>query len=259
MTDAPLPPAKLSPNGFYLVFAVLVAGAALAALSNPPAVLTFVFVCIAWVASVVFHEFGHAVVAYHAGDTSVRDKGYLSLDPLRYANWQTTLVLPLILLALGGIGFPGAAVYLREDLMRTRLGRSMASLAGPGGTLIVLLVIDLILAVMRTAGWANKALYPALAFLAFLQATALILNLLPIPGFDGYGVIRPFLPDSLRKSLKPVEGIAFLVLFLALMFFPPAGEALFGAAARLARSLGAPPEAMQAGLDQFLFWKRLAG
>ena len=248
-------PTGVSPHFFYLVFAVLVLGAGLVFLAEPPGIVSFAFVCVAWVLSVVIHEFGHALAAHHAGDTSVDEKGYLTLDPFLYANWMTTLVLPLVLLAAGGIGFPGAAVYLREDLMRTRLGRSMASLAGPGGTLCVLALIGIALTVMRSAGWWDKPLYPALAFLGFLQATALVLNLLPVPGFDGYGVIRPFLPDSLRTLLRPVEGIAFVAALVALMFLPQAAHLLFGSADSIARAMGVPLGAIQLGLNQFRFWE----
>ncbi|MFV4649204.1 site-2 protease family protein, partial [Mycobacterium tuberculosis] len=135
-------------------------------------------------------ESGHAFVAWRAGDTSVVGKGYLSLDPLKYTDLATTIIFPLIVLALGGIGFPGAAVYLRPDLMRSPMGRAMASLAGPAMTGAVLLLLGF---GMSLAGGA-PTLFQALGFLAFLQATALILNLLPVPGLDGYGVIRPFLP-----------------------------------------------------------------
>jgi Zn-dependent protease len=98
--------------------------------------LTFAFVAMTWVLSVGIHEFGHAFVAHKAGDTTIVDKGYLTLDPLKYSDLSTTLIFPLIALALGGIGFPGGAVYLREDLMRTKGWRSLASLAGPLGTLV---------------------------------------------------------------------------------------------------------------------------
>jgi Zn-dependent protease len=256
MTSPPAAkPTGVSPHFFYLVFAVLVLGAGLVFLTEPPGMVTFAFVCTAWVLSVVIHEFGHALAAHHAGDTSVDEKGYLTLDPFLYANWMTTLVLPLVFLAAGGIGFPGAALYLREDLMRTRLGRSMASLAGPGGTFCVLTLIGIALTVMRVAGWWDRSLYPALAFLGFLQATALVLNLMPIPGFDGYGVIRPFLPDRLRTLLKPVEGIAFMAAFVALMFMPQASHLLFSSAGSIAHAMGVPLGAIQLGLDQFRFWE----
>lgn len=251
------PPAMrhgVSPHFFYLVFACLVLGASLVIIHPTLGVLTFAFICAAWVLSVVVHEFGHAYVAHLAGDTSIEGKGYLTLDPLKYSNLQTTIILPLIALALGGIGFPGAAVYLREDLMRSARGRSLASLAGPAGTLAVLLAIDAVLWGMGRMGWLNP-LYAALAFLAYLQATALILNLIPVPGFDGYGVIRPFLPDALRVKLRKAEPVAFMLMFALIFFVPLAGQLLFGTAAELAHAVGINLDAAQAGMDSFRFWK----
>ena len=55
------------------------------------------------------------------------DLGYLSFDPRRYGDLGTSLVIPLLALALGGIGFPGGAVYLRNDLMRSPFWRAAAS------------------------------------------------------------------------------------------------------------------------------------
>ena len=43
---------------------------------------TFVLVLIGWVFSVTLHEFAHAAVAYLGGDYTVKDKGYLSFNPL---------------------------------------------------------------------------------------------------------------------------------------------------------------------------------
>ncbi|WP_233220817.1 hypothetical protein [Chlorogloea sp. CCALA 695] len=45
-----------------------------------------IFVCVGWILSVCLHEFDHAIVAYWGGDTSVKDKGYLTLNPLKYTN-----------------------------------------------------------------------------------------------------------------------------------------------------------------------------
>ena len=45
-----------------------------------------VFVVTGWIVSLCLHEFGHAVTAWHAGDTSIPATGYLSLDPLKYTR-----------------------------------------------------------------------------------------------------------------------------------------------------------------------------
>ena len=242
----------VSINALILIAVCAGLGLALARMPDPPGVLTFLFVASSWLLSVVVHEFGHALAAYRAGDTTVAAKGYLTLDPLRYTDLTTTLVLPLLALALGGIGFPGGAVYLREDLMRTRAGRSLASLAGPLGTLAVLLFLGLLLSV-GPAGL-GAPLHRALAFLAFLQATALILNLLPVPGLDGFGVLRPFLPAAIAKGARRVEPLAFMVLFALILFVPLASDLFFAAALSLTQVLGVPGAAIGEGWDSFRFW-----
>src|SRR3954453_12326790 len=97
----------------------LALGWALQRLPDATGPLTFAFVLLGWVLSVMAHEFSHAAVAWLGGDVTVADKGYLAFDPRRYGDVGTSLVLPLLALALGGVGFPGGAVYLRTDLMRS--------------------------------------------------------------------------------------------------------------------------------------------
>ncbi len=181
-------------------------------------------------------------------------KGYLSFDPRRYGNLGISLVLPLIALALGGIGFPGGAVYLRNDLMRGPVWRSAASLAGPAATLMVLAVLASILNLWTRAALPGPC-YDALAFLAFLQATALILNLLPIPGLDGFNAIRPFLTQGWSPAIRRAEGVTLIGLLLAVFFVPGAGRALFLAASSVIGALGVPRSAWVGGYQVFHFWR----
>jgi Zn-dependent protease len=253
--EAPTPPSSLA--GPALAGLWLALGAALAAagpvLARP---LTFAFVMTGWVLALALHEFGHAFTGWLAGDRTVVAKGYLTLDPRRYTDLGTSLVIPLVALALGGIGFPGGAVWLREDLMRGRLWRAAASLAGPAMTLLALIALSGLvrLATPLLPGGADNPLVPALAFLGFLQAMALVLNLLPLPGLDGFGAIRPFLPERLRQAARRLEGPAFLILFLLVFVLPGATRDLFAFASWIAAALGLPLDAAQAGYGAFRFW-----
>lgn len=251
--------AKVSPPpnnliGVGLLTGVIALGAALALTPPMRSPLTFAFVLGGWVLAVMAHEFAHAATAYLAGDHTVRDKGYLAFDPRRYGDLATSLVIPLLALALGGIGFPGGAVYLREDLMRGRAWRAAASLAGPAATLFVLLSLSLALNLWGRAALPN-ALSDALAMLGFLQAMALVLNLLPIPGLDGFGAIRPFLPNAWRGGLRRFEGLTMLALLASLMFVPGVSSVLLGAAADLCGAMGVPRSAIGAGWRAFHFWQ----
>ena len=245
---------KLSPIAPLLLLAWLGLAWALEALPAPPGLVTFAFVALGWVLAVMVHEFGHAVVGFLAGDHTVAEKGYLTLDPRRYADLGTTLVIPLIALAVGGIGFPGGAVYLRNDLMRGRGWRAAASLAGPLGTLLVLMGLAGVLAFWAPSPGQGQALASALAVLAFLQATALILNLLPVPGLDGYGALRPFMSASWARAARPIEGLAMIGLLMALLLVPGASGLLIGAAFDLMQALGVPPGPIVDGWRAFHFW-----
>jgi Zn-dependent protease len=249
----------ISPNAVLLIGAWLIVAVGLVLAPNElmGRLLTFAFVILGWVLAVMVHEFGHAFIAHKAGDHTIRAKGYLTLDPLKYVDVGVSIVIPILAVVLGGIGFPGGAVYLREDLMRSRAWRSLASLAGPLGTLAVLVLLTatawaIALSPLATPGAAM--LVEAIAFLAFLQATAFVLNLLPVPGLDGYGVIRPYLPEAWTRALRPVEGLAMIGLFLAIFFIPGAPRIIFAPALALTDAVGLPREAIQNGIDAFRFW-----
>lgn len=254
-TAAPEVPTRAVSPVAALILTVWAASGVVLSLHEPwRGVFTFVFVLAGWVLSVMAHEFGHAVVAWLGGDRTVAEKGYLTLDPLRYMDSVTSLIIPLIVLAIGGIGFPGGAVYLRQDLMRGPLWRSASALAGPAATLVVLLALTGALAVLSAVVPEARALPAALAFLAFLQATALVLNLLPIPGLDGWGALKPFLPAALNARVRRVEGLVFVGFILLLFTSSVVSGELFGLAAGLTERLGAPRQAVLAGFAAFRFW-----
>ncbi len=256
----PVPPQVKRPNnlvGIGLLALWLGLGAAI--VSAPSGVLVFGFVLAGWILAVMAHEFAHAAVAYLAGDWTVRPKGYLSFDPRRYADLGVSLVLPLIALAMGGIGFPGGAVYLQTEMMKNRAWRSAASLAGPGATFLVLLAISVALDVWAGFGVQGRgaiALYCALTLLGFLQATALILNLLPIPGLDGFNAIRPWLPRRWTQRLRKVEGLVMVVMLLVIFYAPGASTQLIATAAQLSAHLGLDVDALRQGWTLFHFWQR---
>jgi Zn-dependent protease len=245
----------MSINFLLLVVISVVLGAPLAMGVLTSGLAIFAFVVVVWIVAVCLHEYGHAAAADAGGDYTVQSKGYLSLDPVHYADPVTSLIIPVAILALGGIGFPGAAVYIRHDLLRGPLWRSGVSLAGPAMTGVAMIVLALPF-LLGVIGDAAPAFGIALAMLVFLQATALILNLLPIPGLDGFGVIEPFLPSAVQRAILPVRNYAFMVLFAILILVPGASTPLFMGSFTLLNVLGVPPEWVFEGLQAFKFWER---
>lgn len=93
-----------------------------------------------WLVSLCLHEFGHAFTAWRFGDRDVAVRGYLTLDPRRYAHPMLSLGLPMLFIALGGIGLPGGAVYLHTFFMSPRR-RTLVSLAGPAMNLVLAVLL----------------------------------------------------------------------------------------------------------------------
>jgi Zn-dependent protease len=215
--------------------------------------LVFPFVLTGWLISLCLHEFGHAVVAYRSGDRSVVGNGYLTLDPLRYTDVQFSIFWPLVYLAIGGVGLPGGAVYLNKNMIRSPVDRSLVSAAGPLATLAVFVLLLFIL--RATEGTISAPFYAGLAFLAFLQLTALVLNLLPVPGLDGWGVIEPWLPYDLQEFGARAAPIAPALLFATFLLVPPVNEMFWRVVYDLAQTIGFDAGGAAWGLKLFQFWR----
>ena len=211
-----------------------------------------IFVCLGWIISVCLHEFGHAIVAYWGGDTSVKDKGYLTLNPLKYTDINLSLTLPLIFLLMGGIPLPGAAVYINEEKLRNRWWRSAVSAAGPITsiifTLLMAILFQLSLGLQQTG---YQWLTPALAVLIYLEIFVVIINSLPIPSLDGYGTIEPWLPEQVQSHLRKFSKYGILFLLMLLWVVKPVSRFLGNLSATLAQNLGIPRETIGIGFALF--------
>ena len=214
--------------------------------------LTFITVIVGWIFSLCLHEFSHAVVAYYGGDTSVKDKGYLTFNPLKYTHPVYSIVLPVAFLLLGGIGLPGGAVYIETWRLRSKRWESAVSLAGPAANLVLAVLLAIIL---NFAPLTFSGIWPGLAFLALVQVSALVLNLIPVPPFDGYRALAPFLNRQLRFKINQYSNIIMLVLFVALWYVPFVNNFFWNVVFQISSWLHIPVIMAMMGLNQFQFWR----
>jgi len=249
---------RISPTFLGLVAITAVGGVLLwfNVLPSAVSVVTIVFVTAGWITSVCIHEFGHALVAYLGGDRSVRASGYLTLDPLRYTNLLMSIVFPIVFLLLGGIGLPGGAVYIDHSAIRSRIWDSFVSLAGPLGTALCALLVAAPFLVPGSASWvtqSNVTFFAALAYLGFIEVIALILNLLPIPGLDGFGILRPWLPYSWQSLAIRFSQLSIIAVFIVLWNVAPARGAFYGTALQITAALGINQGLIALGLSAMRF------
>ena len=212
----------------------------------------FLMVLAGWVFSLTLHEFAHALVAYWGGDTSVREKGYLTFNPLKYTHPVYSLLLPVVFLLMGGIGLPGGAVYIETWRLRSRWWESAVSLAGPVANLVLALLLGLL---FRLGVFGQGALGQSVAFLALLQVTSAMFNLIPVPPFDGYGAMRPQLPISARRRLDEFSAVSMYAVLALFWFVPGAAGVFWFLVGVIARLLGIPLDLALMGQNAFLFWR----
>lgn len=218
-----------------------------------PGLSVFFFVTGGWVISLCLHEFGHAVTAYWAGDDTVVEKGYLTLDPFKYTHTMMSIILPLIIVMMGGIGLPGGAVYINRALIRHKYQHSLVSAAGPIATGIV----GLLLAIpffFNLWEFEHPTFWSAIAMLAFLQITALFFNLLPLPGLDGFGIISPYLPEEFLRLAYSFGQLTYILIFILFFYFEPFQVWFFGNVLGFTDFMGIERFFLATGFELFRFW-----
>ncbi|MGW0433809.1 site-2 protease family protein [Micromonospora sp. NPDC003197] len=213
----------------------------------------FLFVVSGWLVSLCLHEYAHAVVAFRAGDRAVAHRGYLTLNPLKYSHPLLSIVFPVVIVLLGGIGLPGGAVWVDRHQIPGRLRHSLVSLAGPATNVVFALVLVVPL-VLATDVDAHQEFWAGLALLAFLQLTASVLNLLPVPGLDGGNIIQPWLSPQWRRGYDLMAPYGFILLF-ALLWNPRIGGWFFDAVFAVGDLLGLPAWLYAEGLRLIRFWQ----
>ncbi|GGZ50457.1 site-2 protease family protein [Streptomyces bluensis] len=245
---------RISPVFLGIVAVTAVTGwATWTGFAEQPGIAVFLFVTAAWIVSLCLHEYAHARTALHSGDISIGAKGYLTLNPLKYTHALLSIVLPVLFVIMGGIGLPGGAVFIERGRIRGRWRHSLISAAGP--------LTNVAFAVVCTApfwldalGGVPEEFRYALAFLALLQVTAAILNFLPVPGLDGYGVIEPWLSHRARRQVEPLAPFGLLLVF-AVLWIPQVNATFFGAVDAVLRGLGISDLDTYCGQDLYRFWQ----
>jgi len=215
-------------------------------------------VLIAWIFSVCLHEFAHALVAYLGGDRSVRDRGYLSLNPLNYIDPVTSILLPCIFLVIGGIPLPGDAVLIDRSRLKSRNTEAAVAAAGPAANILLFLLIAALIhpthGLIDAAGPDPSNAARLLGVLAVLQVFAVLLNLIPIPPLDGFGIIEPYLdPDTRARFNEPrYRWMGLFALFFVLFQVGPVARAFGNTVDLILNRFGLPYDATWRHFD--LIW-----
>ncbi len=217
-------------------------------------------IIIGWIMSVCLHEYAHALAAYLAGDRSVRDRGYLTMNPLLYIDPVNSILFPALFLWFGGIPLPGGAVLVDRSAFRKKWQASAVSGAGPLTNFVLFLLLSAVIhpkvglvpnqVVQTWPAWAVFA-----GAMAFLQIFAVLLNLIPMPPMDGFNVIEPYLDPATRQRImnSRVSSLGFIIIFAAFVFIPQVSAFFFNIIFAMFAAIGIHPSVPYACYQIALF------
>lgn len=167
--------------------------------------------------SAIVHEVCHGLMAEKLGDSTARDEGRITLNPIPHIDPFGTILLPLLLLWVGSPIIFGAAKPVPvnfSNLNPRKWGMVLVSLAGPlsNFALAILFVIPIKL------GLANSIAYPILIEGIILNLVLGTFNLIPIPPLDGSKILAAALPDEWMYKILSLErwGFVLVIIFLYL-------------------------------------------
>jgi len=183
--------------------------------------------------AITLHEVAHGWTARYFGDDTAERMGRLSLNPLRHIDPVGTILVPAVLLMLGGFVF-GWAKPVPVDFSRLRNPKrdmALVAAAGPAANLVMALAWGLI---AKLGMWASGSFdWVAVPLLLMGQAgiainiILMVLNLIPLPPLDGGRVAVSVLPDTLAYQYARVEPYGLFIL-LGLLAFGYLGRILNG-------------------------------
>ncbi len=178
--------------------------------------------------SMVLHELAHGLVAYWLGDTTAKEDGRLTLNPLKHLDPVMSILIPVLMYLSGGPIFGGAKPVPVDSrkLKHGPWGMAMVAAAGPLTNFILALVSFLIGYWTGLLSMADGALYysTGLGGLIVMEMVLVnlgfgIFNLIPVPPLDGSRIVYAIAPDTIREGMEKMERVGIVVVMLLVVVF----------------------------------------
>lgn len=170
--------------------------------------------------SAIVHEVSHGLMAERLGDSTARDMGRITLNPISHIDPYGSILLPALMYfaqapftahpIIFGAAKPVPVNF--NQLKPRKLGMVLVSLAGPFSNFVLAIICALIIKV----GLGNSIAYPILVDAIFVNLLLGTFNLIPIPPLDGSKVIAALLPDEVMYKILSWERWGFILILIFL-------------------------------------------
>lgn len=172
--------------------------------------------------AITLHEVAHGYVARELGDNTGAAQGRLSLNPIKHVDPVGTILVPAVLLLLGGFlfGWAKAVPVNYRNLKNPKRDMAIVAIAGPAVNLVMALGWALLLK-LAVGQDLSGGLWLGIAQMSVagisINLVLMVLNLLPMPPLDGGRVAVGLLPMRQAIALSKIEpyGMVILIVLMA--------------------------------------------
>ena len=173
--------------------------------------------------AITVHEVAHGWVASKFGDSTAKMLGRLSLNPVKHIDPVGTILVPALMLFLGGFlfGWAKPVPVDSRNFKNPRYDMIWVAIAGPLSNLLMAFMWAIILKLCYVFLQSEHMLFDPLIAMAQIgiqiNIVLFVLNLIPIPPLDGSKVLMGLLPGSMSYKLSRIEPYGFFIV-LALIY-----------------------------------------
>lgn len=182
--------------------------------------LTYAIITI--VISLSIHEFMHAYAGYKLGDTTAKNEGRLTLNPLSHIDPVMTVAMPIITLLAFGVPILAAkpVPFNPGNVKYEEFGGAIIAVAGPLSNFAMAIIGTLMFNYLSlNSGFVGGFLQVFVP----LNVMLFVFNMIPIPPLDGSRVLYAFAPESVQEFMMRIEPFGFIIVF-GLVFLAGGGD-----------------------------------
>jgi Zn-dependent protease len=183
---------------------------------SPTGLLIFI---VSMLISLTLHEAMHAYAAHALGDTTAKEEGRLTLNPLQHIDLMLTIALPVVMILLH---YPPLLIAkpVPFDPRRVKYGEygsALVALAGPFTNLGLAIIAALLIHVVPVDGLVATFLITMLE----VNIIFFVFNMIPFPPLDGSRLLYAFAPEPLQRIMYQIESAGFAVTILVFLLLAP--------------------------------------
>lgn len=168
------------------------------------------------------HEAAHAWMALRLGDTTGRDMGRVTLNPLAHIDPVGTVAFPIVMYLLGGwmFGWAKPVPVSPANFRNPRRDHVLVAVAGPASNVLLAAAFLIVLKLLQAGFDVSDSpavlvpLFQICTFGVIINAILAAFNMIPIPPLDGSWVLYGLLPEPVPSWIDAVRPFGFILLLL---------------------------------------------